>query len=179
MDPGVTSVFDKSGSLILPVAVLLMGWCKDSAWWNPLLIQNPASPKGWARASFFPIPGYEGHWHGQLELKTAPLAQGRSNHESTLFSIWKPGGALGEDNHIPCTACIRGLKIIKLFPCCAVSLLHCFEQLLREYFSALGASWLMHYNGTARMEVVIWHQLYYAVQACIWMHSVWSRNMVV
>ena len=49
----------------------------------------------------------------------------------------------------------------------AVSLLYCSEQLLREYFSALGASWLMHCHGTAQMEVLVWHQLYYDVQVCI------------
>lgn len=117
MDPNVMSGFDESGRLILRMAVLLMGWCKDSPWWSPLLIWDPAIPKGWSRASSFPIPGHEGYRHGQLELKTAPLARGRLNHGSTLFSIWKPGGPLAEENHTPCTARTCGLKVIKLFPC--------------------------------------------------------------
>lgn len=78
-----------------------------------------ASPKGCSGASSFPAPEYEGHWHGQLERKTAPLAHERLNHGHTLFSIRKHGGDLVEVKHTLCAACICGLKIIKLFPYCA------------------------------------------------------------
>lgn len=143
-DPIMVVGFEKSSTWHYP------WWCKDCLWWSPLLIWDPGSSHGWSRARSFPIPGHGGHWLGQLELKTAPLAHGRSNQGSAFFSIWKSDGALGEGNHTSCTACICGLKILKLF------FVVLFEQLLRECFSAVGSSC----DSMARVDAGTQHQLY-------------------
>lgn len=111
----------------------------------PLLIWDPASPKGWPRASSFPIPGYEGHRHGQLELKTAPLAHGRSNHGRALFSVWSPGGALGKDDQTLCTACFCGLKIIKLFFSCTAR--NSFLESISVHWEPVGWCIVMVWHG--------------------------------
>lgn len=136
---------------------IVMGWLwekqcltlpmvQDSLWWSLLLIWDPGSPQGWSRARSFPIPGYARHWHGQLELKTTPLAQGKSNHGSAFCSIWKSDGTLGEGNHTSCTACICGLKIIKLgFFCCTVQ--NSFLESISVLWEAAGWCFVIAWHG--------------------------------
>lgn len=171
---GPQSGFDESSCLMPPMAVLLMGSCKDSPWWSLLLIQDTASPKGWSRARSLSIPGYEGQRHGQLELKTAlHLDMGIESWKCFIFNMKTRWSSVRRQSYT--MYCLHLWSEDNK----DISLLFCSEQLLREYFSAQGASWLMHCNGLVRMEVLVQHQLCYDVQICIWMCSLWSINMVI
>lgn len=148
MDPRVTGGFDVSDCLILPVVVLSLVKAPSHLGYS--------KPQRVVKGRSFPIPGYGGHWYGQLELKTAPLAHGKFNHGRALFWVWKAGGALGEGNHALCTACICGLNTIKLFHCCTV------QNSFLESISVHGepAGWcivMAWHDGSAHMApAILW-----------------------
>lgn len=144
MDCGRTGIFIPFSELWIKSNTL---WIQD---WGVLL----AFPDAWG------VPDSSWYW--------AVLSREHTSHP--FSSPLGPGGVGTSRNlyktrkAILWTACICVLKIMKLFPCCTA-----LNSFLESIFSAVGASWLVHRNGTVQRKML-------NVKVCIWVHSVWSKT---